>query len=978
MSFARWTPLVALLLFAVAASAGTIHPRLQAEMDQTAPDMPISVIVHLTEQAPIAAIDQELKLTNATRQERHRQVVEALQATSQSSQGPLRAHLDERVMTGSVLGYTSYWISNLMVVYLVNEEIEELAQHPDVDLIEPNFKAELIEPVGFIPQIETGSETGGLRGIGVTPGLRAIRAPEVWYDLGYTGAGTLMGGCDTGVHGSHAAYSTRWRGYGGAHPWEECWLDVLGTGTSFPTDTHGHGTHVMGTQTGLGAATEDTVGVSWGSQWIACNAINQGVSSGFDNDIITSYEWFADPDGNPGTTDDVPDVVQNSWRINEGFPGDYTDCDDRWWNVIDNCEAAGVVTTWSAGNEGSQGSETIGSPADRATTLTNAFSVGAVDATNYGWPYPIAYFSSLGPTGCNVPADRKFKPEVVAPGVEVYSSVRSGGYEQAGWDGTSMSGPHVAGIVGLMREANPNLGVDDIKQILMETARDEGAAGEDNTFGWGFVDAYAAVIAATVGFGEIQGYVYNSSWSDTPIDGAEVEVVNLGNRFDTDIDGFYQGSIQAGLHLVKASHPSFAPESLLVDVVSSEVTFQNFSLTDIAGPTITEVTEDHTTTDTAGPYRIEARVEDHSTVAEVQLYYRVNGGAWVPLSLTPYIHDISLCWCEIPGKPVGTQIDYYIWAEDGIGLTSTSPDTAPDDFYSLYITNIMYAYDAETVDNDWQLGAAGDDATTGIWIRDDPVGTDWPDGSGTPVQPEDDHTPTPGVNCFVTGNANPGDGAGTNDVDGGCTTLLSPIFDLSEATLGFVSYHRWYGENGNSTDDEFAVDVSGDGGYNWYPLERVVGNEAEWQKLTFNISDVLGGLTDQIQFRFVACDLNTGGLVEAGIDDFAIETFIPMLDDVEDLDVRQITGLRQNEPNPFGPATRIKFTLSNPGQANLQIFDASGRLVRTLVDSPMTSGTHQILWDGLDDQGHEAGSGVYFYKLKVGAFEQCRRMTILR
>jgi len=258
------------------------------------------------------------------------------------------------------------------VVKATKEEIPRIADRIDVDIVEPNFTVELVTPVEPM-QMSPFAEEAGTRGIGVTPGLRAINADDVWYQLGYTGAGRLIGSCDTGVYGGHEALTDRWRGNN--HPWQECWLDVLGGGTSYPTDNHGHGTHTTGTMTGV--AYDDTVGVAWEAEWIACNAIDQGVGSGFDNDILDSFEWFADPDGDPFTTDDVPDVVQNSWRINEGFGGDYEDCDDRWWVVIDNAEAAGVVSVWSAGNEGS-GSTTIGSPADRATTEFNAFSVGAV------------------------------------------------------------------------------------------------------------------------------------------------------------------------------------------------------------------------------------------------------------------------------------------------------------------------------------------------------------------------------------------------------------------------------------------------------------------------------------------------------------------------------------------------------------------------------------------------------------------------
>jgi subtilisin family serine protease len=137
-----------------------------------------------------------------------------------------------------------------------------------------------------------------------------------------------------------------------------------------------------------------------------------------------------------------------------------------------------------------------------------------VNATSYNWPYPIADFSSRGPSDCDV---TKKKPEVVAPGVTVYSSVPGGSYQQNGWDGTSMAGPHVAGVVVLMRQANPDLEVDSIKHILINTARDEGAFMEDNTFGWGFIDAYAAVLAVVNGL-----YIPGDANRDSLIDVSDV------------------------------------------------------------------------------------------------------------------------------------------------------------------------------------------------------------------------------------------------------------------------------------------------------------------------------------------------------------------------------------------------------------------------------------------------------------------------
>ncbi len=969
----------ALVLFIVAAvlpqavtkvQAGTIHPALQAEMDAKAADKPISAIVYLHVQVSIAALDKDLRDAKATRKARHQTVVEALQAKAQSSQGKLKAHFEDRMTRGGVDGYTSHWISNLMIVYATKAELEELAKHEDVDTIERNFTISLIEPVGFdAPALKEAAKSSTTRGIGVTPGLVACRAPEAWA-LGYTGAGRIVANLDTGVDGTHPALADRWRGNN--EPWSHSWLDLLGSDTEFPWDGHGHGTHVMGTECGRGDATGDTVGIAYDAEWISSNAINQGVGDHWDNDVITAYEWFADPDGDPMTVDDVPDVVQNSWAIDETFGAPYEDCDSRWWEVIDHCEAAGCATTWSASNDGPD-PMTIASPADRATTGTNCLSVGAVDATDFAWPYPIANFSSRGPTGCDVGPGLKIKPEVVAPGVEVYSSIY-GTY--MGLQGTSMAGPHVAGIIALMRQANPNLDVHTIKTILMETARDLGDPGEDNTYGWGHVDAEAACLAAIEGFGILEGYVTNSSWNNNPIEGARIRILDLGCTWYTNPEGFFKGAVPAGSYDVEISHPSFATETVTMEFFEDNLTVQDFSLVDVAGPTIVDVSDDKTNPDPAGPYRVKARITDHSTVDSAKLYFRINESGWTELDMTADLQDSDVYYCDIPGTAVGSQIDFYVMPEDGLGMTNFYPENAPLGFNTLLITETLYLYDGDTFDPDWQLGVPGDQATSGLWVFDDPIGTEW---IGIPVQCEDDNTEDPGVKCFVTGNAPVGSIPGANQVSDGCTTLLSPVFDLSEVTEAFVSYHRWFGQPGLFGYNDFAIDISNDGGGHWLPLELVRGDSAVWQRRAFRINDIYG-TPNQVQLRFVACDeLNI--LVEAAIDDFSIETFTPavIVSGVsDDVPVQPRTRLEQNAPNPFNPATTIKMQLSSPTHTRLELFDMSGRLVRTLVNDQMEAGTHYVRWNGMDNQDKAVASGVYFYRLKAGVFEQSRRMTLLR
>jgi subtilisin family serine protease len=460
---------------------GEIAPKYAAYLETLGENDYASAIVYLRDRLDTRALDAALRAERAPMSVRHERVITALQGVAERTQPALLQYLDTRVEAGTVKGYTPYWLTNMVIVSATRGELEAIAQRGDVEAIEPNFRATLIEVVGR-PYMGTGTA-----GIGVTKSLKAIYADRVWKELGITGGGTLIANLDTGVDGNHPALTDRWRG--NWHPWWECWRDALGYGTEFPTDYSGHGTHTMGTMCGADHATGDTVGVAFDALWIADNSIGQGVGEEFDNDVLGAYQWFADPDGDPGTTDDVPDVLQNSWGIDSRFGYDYEDCDYRWQEVIENCEAAGVVVTYSAGNEG-PGSQTHRSPANICNTPTVNFSVGAVDAEKYGWPYPIADWSSRGPSDCD---GTTIKPEVCAPGVDVYSSIPGSGYGTK--SGTSMAGPHVAGVVALMRQADPDVDVRTIKQVLMGTSRDLGDTGEDNTYGWGFIDAYEAVLA---------------------------------------------------------------------------------------------------------------------------------------------------------------------------------------------------------------------------------------------------------------------------------------------------------------------------------------------------------------------------------------------------------------------------------------------------------------------------------------------------
>jgi len=187
------------------------------------------------------------------------------------------------------------------------------------------------------------------------------------------------------------------------------------------------------------------------------------------------------------------------------------------------------------------------------------------------------------------------------------------------------------------------------------------------------------------------------------------------------------------------------------------------------------------------------------------------------------------------------------------------------------------SYNFEETDG-WTVGDIGDDATAGIWESAVPVATFF---DGNQAQPGYDYSED-GEKCFLTGAATSPGSVGFDDVDGGKTTLLSPVFDLSGYNEALLSYWRWYTNNvgDNPGTDHWQVDVTSDGGQNWSALEYTNGSQDAWIQKHFLLSQIGIELTNQIQFRFIAEDVQnsgdsgTGGsIIEAAIDDFAVSIF---------------------------------------------------------------------------------------------------------
>jgi serine protease AprX len=489
------TLLVALAGLTVLAGAAAAQPPVPDQaraklapwlLDRLDRDGRAEVLIVLRDQADLTGA---ARLTGKAA--RGRFVVERLRAVAGRSQPPLLAELDRRG-----IAYRRYYLINAVLVEGDAQLLMDLAARPDVARIAGNPVVTDVEPQQPVPR--QTQAPGALAW-----GLTRIGADQVWAE-GVTGQGIVVASDDTGVQWNHPALIRRYRGWDGIradhnYNWHDAiHHDIGAPGTNLcgydsptPCDDLGHGTHTVGTMVGDDGG-ENHIGVAPDAKWIGCRNMDDGAGS--PATYMECLEFFLAPypiggdslrDGDPAR---APHVVNNSWYCppSEG-------CDvETLRQAVETVQAAGIAFVASVGNDGSSCSSARYPPA----IYSASFSVAAFAEDDR-----IAAFSSRGPVTADG-SDRP-KPDVAAPGVNVYSAI-PGGYGLK--SGTSMAAPHVAGLIALVLSAQPAL-VGDVtrtEQLIRETAepkRDGTCGGADdlhpnNTWGWGIVNAPAAIEAA--------------------------------------------------------------------------------------------------------------------------------------------------------------------------------------------------------------------------------------------------------------------------------------------------------------------------------------------------------------------------------------------------------------------------------------------------------------------------------------------------
>ncbi|MBN1992517.1 MAG: S8 family serine peptidase [Anaerolineae bacterium] len=503
-------------------------------------------------------------------------IVNALQQTARDTQAGVLQQLNTPP-AGEPAGQSQSAATNIQPLWIVNavaatgnlETVLGLAARPDVAIVRLNKELQLNRPA-----VNGSALSWPLLAPFLTPhsspawGIAKIRANLVHNALGIDGGGVVVANIDTGVDWQHPALQTRYRGYTGPGKLPQHlgnWYDATGQGATYPVDTNGHGTHTMGTMVG-----DNGLGVAPGARWIAVKGFDN-FGSAYYSWLHQAFQWILAPNGDPAL---APNIVNNSWSSDWG-------ADPEFQADAQALLAAGIYPVFSAGNNG-PGSGTVGSPG----SYTGAFAVGATTSAD-----EIANFSSRGPSPWGA-----LKPEVTAPGKDVRSTLPGGAYGEL--DGTSMAAPHAAGLAALLLQASPALAnnLNGLSTAMMSTAVPLGSPVPNNTYGWGRIDAYNAVMSVA-SVGALQG---NVTGAGGPLNNATVQIAAHGGgpilNATTDAAGHYHQGLAANIYDATAAAFGYAPATIYgLSIITNTTTTQNFSLSPLPTGTLLGTVKDKNT-----------------------------------------------------------------------------------------------------------------------------------------------------------------------------------------------------------------------------------------------------------------------------------------------------------------------------------------------------------------------------------------------
>ncbi|NNF08636.1 MAG: S8 family serine peptidase [Candidatus Eisenbacteria bacterium] len=815
--------------------------------------------------------------------------------------------------------------------------------------------------------------------------------PNTQDHLGFDGTGITVGILDSGVNDAqdsinpsytgHESFLGKWLGGGEFFSGQP--LLNTGLNDSINPEDHGdshHGTHVAGSAIGTGGQDGFFAGVAPAARLVDCKVLSDA-GAGFGS--ADGVEWCIHNMNNDWGLTGADTIYAGIDVINLSLGGlSNSDGSDAGAQMINAAVSAGLVACIATGNDDSI--NYIGSPAAADSSI-------ACGALNHFQTFDrtddtVTDFSNEGPRLDDGDADNydEMKPSVSAPGAGTVSAdgntVTTTGGAYSTKSGTSMSTPHITGVVALMLQANPNLAPGEVRQILQNTAihnipSDKGNRPADPfnidsnyspMAGWGEVDAYAAC----------------------------KEALNA----------------TSGSQVVRI-RPIARPNDVEIDVnwwVQREFTINGYNV---------------------------MRAEDVN--GSPGTFTQVNGAIIAPVGDAVLVdddnRDLYTFVDDDPALQLGTKYWYRIDWVDGSGTTSEPPASVVLG-ESARIATVFYSMFHNTPDNDLfiRVGVSsnrdpsnaeyffigGGEAQADSVIQTEPnnaaastigsrelfwsQGFTADDNINAPLLP-----PTQGFPWFFNVaeggfinragrltsfsmfvNDSPGSAGGTLYVSD--TTAPVPTVETQESNMWIpeastlsaevAAFHGTSRNNGN----EIVVEVYGDNTYlNDLRLHRGLTDRFEDRELVTGFSQETDGLRTVITDHQVEHGIRYHYWIELVQADGS-RVFGGPVAITATAGLNNMTRMQAASPNPVQSQTTFRYALradvAKTGSVPVQItiHDIQGRLVRTLKDANEPMGDYQVTWDTTGNTGQQVASGVYYYRFRAGSVNQTARLIVTR
>jgi subtilisin family serine protease len=955
---------VTLVLVLAGMSFGLISPSLQEHLTKAQADQKLPVHVVLKEQ-----FDKELLnslVDGMPRAQRRVEVARILKGFSAGRQ----AGVLEYLATTNAENVQSLWVVNAVYCEATPAVIQALSARPEVNYVNYDW--------GSCPdQPEPAQDGGGSEEIAW--GVDKINAPAAWA-LGYRGQGIVCGHIDSGCNYNHPDLAD--------HMWTDPNYPHHGWNFEYdnddPMDQNSHGTHTAGTVAGDGTGGTQT-GVAPDAQIMICR-VSGGIDSIAESQVWAAMQFVVSPPLSPSHGADLYTMslgLQMSWAPHQS----------TWRTTADNVNAAGVSQIVAAGNERGMSPPNAcrcpgnvpppwWNPQNTGTgTLSGVVSIGATTESDtiasFSSPGPVTW-SSVAPFSDYAYPPGLTRPDVSAPGTNIKSCYYTGvGYTNM--DGTSMATPHVAGAVCLMLSKNPNLTPYEVDSILELTAVDRGAAGKDNDFGAGRINALAAVEYVTGGGGP---------------------VLKLASTQVIDSTGNNNGRLDQG-ETVKllATLRNFGGATCRNVTGTFRAYDARLTVTDSTG-TWGDIGSGASVTNTSDPFELHADTSIRSgTTFTCSLF--ISGDSAVLYSAKMQVKlVVGMPWGGIlwgpkpcPNMPA-----------DG-GLYGLAYNTRDDLIYCVNIRQMsIYKYSSDSMLTDEGTISAPNDSCTDIdyiahanalWVVASPQKMLYkitPGGSliaqylltsyaSRPIGVTEDEvehtvfisdrqtTPSAQQLIYVADTLGHRQYPITHPLQGPYGTRCLALDGRCPANPpSLLNIWAFYNAGGGTRDSSgmLEMDRLGSTVLSRYVFPNkawdVRGIECDPRDGSYWVTIGTGGSTDNQIVKVAGFSYGRVGVEER-------EPWLPGVPGRLDV---------QAQPNPFTGRTDFSVQLPAAGSIDLRVFDNSGRVVRTFAGGSAVTAQARITWDGRNDDGQTVAPGVYFYRVTSATAQAWGKVILSR